>query len=94
MRLPAWWPSRRARQTDELADELRAHLEMAEADRVARVETQRDAAAGARREFGNVGLVQELARDEWGRIGTWFEQLDQDVRFALRSLRRSPGFAT
>jgi putative ABC transport system permease protein len=94
VRLPAWWLSRRARQTEELADELRAHLEMAEADRVARGESPGDAAAGARREFGNVGLVQELARDQWGRIGMWFEQLDQDVRFALRSLRRSPGFAT
>jgi putative ABC transport system permease protein len=94
MRLPAWWPWRRARQTDELADELRAHLEMAEAERIARGETPREAAASARREFGNLGLVQELARDEWGRIGTWVERLDQDVRFALRSLRRAPGFAT
>jgi putative ABC transport system permease protein len=89
-----WLPWRRARRTDELADELRAHLDMAEADRVARGESPSDAAAAARREFGNVGLVREVARDEWGRIGMGLEQLGQDVRFAMRALRRAPGFAT
>ena len=87
-------PWSRQRRTRELADELRAHLEMAEADRVARGDSPGAAAAGARREFGNVGLVQEVSRDEWGRLGLWVERLGQDVRFALRSLRRAPGFAT
>ncbi len=86
------WPWNRARRTDELAGELREHLEMAAADRVARGEAPDEAAAAARREFGNVALVQELSHDEWGRVGMWFERLDQDVRFALRSFRRAPGF--
>jgi hypothetical protein len=93
MSILQWLPRSRERRTRELADELRAPLEMAEADRVARGESPNDAAAGARREFGNVGLVQEISRDEWGRLGVWAERLGQDARFALRTLRRAPGFA-
>ncbi|HEY2376409.1 MAG TPA: ABC transporter permease [Gemmatimonadaceae bacterium] len=93
MSILEWLPWVRERRTRELADELRAHLEMAEADRVARGESPRDAVASARREFGNLGLVQELSRDEWGAAATRAERLGQDVRFALRMLRRAPGFA-
>ncbi|MFI5228233.1 MAG: ADOP family duplicated permease [Gemmatimonadales bacterium] len=93
MSLFEWLPWRRARRTRELADELRMHLDMAEADRLGRGETASEAAAGARREFGNVGFVQEISRDEWGRLGLWMERLGQDVRFAFRALRRAPGFA-
>lgn len=88
-----WLPWTRARRTQELADELRAHLEMAEADRIARGESPSDAVVGAKRDLGNIGLVQEISRDQWGWFGTWTEQLTQDVQFALRTLRRSPGFA-
>ena len=44
-------------------DYSRTHLEMAIADRVARGESPESAAANARREFGNVGLATELARE-------------------------------
>ena len=94
MSISDWLPWTRRRRTRELAEELRMHLEMAEADRVARGAAPGEAAAAARREFGNVGLVQEVSRDEWGWFGTWSERLAQDVRFALRTLRRAPGFAT
>jgi len=89
-----WLPWRRARLTGELADELRAHLAMATRDRIARGESPADASANARREFGNVGLAQEISRDEWGAGGRWIEHLGQDVRFALRMLRRAPAFTT
>ncbi|HEX6814179.1 MAG TPA: ABC transporter permease [Gemmatimonadaceae bacterium] len=89
-----WLPWRRARLTGDLADELRAHLEMSARDRIARGESPANAAAHARREFGNVGLVQEIARDEWGAAGRWTEYLAQDIRFAFRMLRRAPAFTT
>ncbi|MGE5276085.1 MAG: ADOP family duplicated permease [Acidobacteriota bacterium] len=81
----------RARRDEELNEELRAHLRMAEADRVARGESPADAAANARREFGNVGLVKEVTRETWG--GVWLERLIQDAGFGFRMLRRSPGFS-
>jgi predicted permease len=83
----------RARRSRELADEIRAHLEMAEADRIGRGESAKDAAFNARREFGNTGLVREVASDQWGVAGRWMDDFGQDVRFALRALRRSPAFA-
>lgn len=75
----------------DLDDEVRLHLEM---------ETEKNLRAGmepdeARREayraFGGVERFKEQARDV-GRPG-WLEDTARDVRFAARSLRRSPAFA-
>ena len=75
----------------ELREELETHLKMAVADRVARGQDPREAAAAARRERGNLSQIQEATRDVWAR--RWLEHLGQDLRYALRTFRRNPGFA-
>ena len=89
MRWP--WKARHDAGDRELDEEIRSHFEMAVADRVARGESPEAALAAVRREFGNVGHVKEVTHETWG--GLWLERLTQDVRYALRSLRRASVFA-
>jgi predicted permease len=74
-----------------LDDELRTHLEMAVADRLAQGESRENAERAARREFGNVTQVAEVTREMRGWAG--LERFQRDVRYALRGLARSPSFA-
>ncbi|HTS74599.1 MAG TPA: ABC transporter permease [Bryobacteraceae bacterium] len=76
----AWLFRRRSRES-ELADELQFHLSEEAEDR---------GMDAARRELGNLGLIQEDTRAEWG--WTWFDQLAQDVRYAVRTMLRNPAF--
>jgi len=81
------WRRNRDRELDE---ELHTHLEMAARDRVDRGEDAAAAAAHARREFGNILTIKEVTREAWG--WRWIERLGQDLRYAARLLRRTPGF--
>src|SRR5256885_10786535 len=75
----------------ELDDEMRFHLEKAQEDLVARGVPPEEARLQALREFGGVEQHKEECRDERGIAA--LEDLGQDLRFALRSLRRNAGFA-
>jgi putative ABC transport system permease protein len=57
---------RRQRKDADLEAEIQAHLAIAIEERVERGESRAEASANARREFGNVALVQEVTRSMWG----------------------------
>ena len=73
----------------ELDEELQSHLRLAIRDRVERGEDPREAEHAARREFGNLALVEEVTRDQWPLFS--LERLARELRQALRGLRRDPG---
>ena len=84
------WRSRRDKDA-ELDAEIRSHIDQAIRDRVERGESPDDARSNVMREFGNAALVKEVTRSMWG--WSFLERLGQELRFALRSHRKSPGFS-
>ncbi|HEX5438297.1 MAG TPA: ADOP family duplicated permease [Gemmatimonadaceae bacterium] len=75
----------------EMREEMQYHLDRATERLVARGLSRVAARVAARREFGNVAYLQEEARDARGI--RWLAELEQDLRIALRRLRRAPTLA-
>ncbi|MGH9507673.1 MAG: ABC transporter permease, partial [Terriglobales bacterium] len=88
-----YWIRRRSRKTKEreMAEEMAEHLarraEALAAAGLAPAEARRQAAI----EFGSLPRHQEAAREAWG--GAALEAVRRDAGYALRQMRRSPGFA-
>ncbi len=76
---------------DELGDEIRAHIKLAEQENLDAGMAPDEAHYAALRRFGNTTLVEERSRAMWG--WTSFERVGQDLRYGLRQLRRAPSFA-
>jgi predicted permease len=75
----------------DLDREIRAHLALLEDDFLQRGMTADEARLAARRAYGGVEQAKQMHRDE--RSILWLEQLWRDIRYAMRQLARSPGFA-
>ena len=84
------WAARRRSKEDDLAEELRFHLEEEAEGREEDGLTADQARWAARRELGNLASVHETTRAAWG--WTVVEQLAQDVRYGARNLRCNPAF--
>ena len=72
----------------EMREEMKLHLDRAAERYVARGLSPAAARDAARREFGNVAVLQEEGRD--ARSARWIESVIADVRFALRQIARRP----
>ena len=82
----------RGRADRDLDRELRNHLELETQEHRDRGLPLDQARYAAQRVFGNSSLALEDTRAVWGWRG--LEQFAQDVRYALRTLRTQPGFAS
>jgi predicted permease len=89
LRKLTWWLQRR-RMEDQLREELQFHLSEEAGDRQADGLPAAQARYAARRDLGNVTLLQEETRGLW----TWtpLEQLGQDLRYAVRMMFRDRTF--
>ena len=78
----------RARLDREMRDEMTQHIERAIARNIAGGMTPQNASRAAHREFGNVDVLHEHARDARGK--RWLDAVKGDMRFAARHFRRTP----
>ena len=80
----------RRRRYDELSESIREHLDEKIEDMIDRGMTREEAERKARREFGNVTLIEQRSREVW----QWqmLESVWADTKFAARQMRKSLTF--
>ena len=80
----------RRRRYDDLAISIQEHIAERAEELMEGGMPRVEAEQAARREFGNVSLIEQRSREAW----QWqtLESIVADVRFALRQLVKSPGF--
>ena len=81
---------KRRRLYEDLSEEIRGHLEEKTNELIDNGMPAEQAALVARREFGNVTVIEERGRETWHWV--WLEALLADVHYGVRSLRKNPGF--
>jgi predicted permease len=74
----------------EMSEEIQAHLDALAAENERRGMSREEARYAAQRSFGGVEQIKERARDQRGWM--WLEQSWQDLRYAVRGLRKTPSF--
>jgi predicted permease len=79
------------RRYEDISISIQEHIEERTEELMADGMSSKQAEQTARREFGNVTLVEERSREVWH----WpaFESILADLKFAFRRLGKSPGFA-
>jgi putative ABC transport system permease protein len=81
---------RHSRADRDLTREINSHLQLLEDEFRRRGLSDTDARYAARRAFGGVEQAKEQQRD--ARSFRWFDDARQDIHYAVRMLRRAPGF--
>ena len=95
-RLRAWFHKLRVLFTGDrfdrdMQEEMQLHLDLRRRQYAGDGASSDDALRNARLRFGNPTSLREASRDAWGCA--WLDHFRQDAHYALRSMRRTPGFA-
>jgi predicted permease len=88
------WPPdifRRRKIYDDLAEEMRLHVEERTEQLMSEGMSRKEAEQAARRAFGNTTLLEERSREVWQM--PLVESFGSDLKLVFRRLRKSPGFA-